>query len=202
MNVLYGSAGGLQATAPDDQFWNQDSPSVLDMAEPGDQFGHSVRSGDYNGDGFADLSIGARFEALTDLGEGAVNVLYGSASGVQAASPNDQFWNQDSPGVLDTAEVSDGFGSSLGGGDFNNDGSDDLAIGVVGESVAGASNSGAVRAVRFPRELQTTSPTISSGTRTAQESRTPPKARTPSERWTSSATSSAERSEVASNPAP
>ena len=58
MNVLYGSAGGLKATAPDNQFWNQDSPNVLDMGESGDQFGHSLRSGDYNGDGFADLSIG------------------------------------------------------------------------------------------------------------------------------------------------
>jgi hypothetical protein len=37
--VLYGSAGGLQATSPDDQFWNQDSPGVRDMAEGGDQFG-------------------------------------------------------------------------------------------------------------------------------------------------------------------
>jgi hypothetical protein len=41
---------------------------------------------------------------------GAVNVLYGSAGGLQATSPDDQFWNQDSAGVKDTAEGDDGFG--------------------------------------------------------------------------------------------
>ncbi len=46
MNVLYGSAGGLQATSPDDQFWNQDSPEVQDTAETVDDFGYSLGAGD------------------------------------------------------------------------------------------------------------------------------------------------------------
>jgi hypothetical protein len=64
---------------------------------------------------------------------GAVNVLYGSATGLQATSPDDQFWHQDSPEVRGMAESDDLFGSSLGAGDFNADGFADLAIGVVGE---------------------------------------------------------------------
>ena len=57
-------------------------------------------------------------------------MLSGSATGLQAISPDDQFLNQDSAGVKDTAESGDTFGASLGAGDFNNDGFADLAIGV------------------------------------------------------------------------
>ena len=118
VNVLYGSAGGLQATSPDDQFWNQDSPGVRDTAESNDDFGYSLGAGDFNNDGFADLAIGMFAEGVGAVsGAGAVNVLYGSAGGLQATSPDDQFWNQDSPGVRDIAEVFDQFGSSLGAGD-------------------------------------------------------------------------------------
>jgi hypothetical protein len=68
-------------------------------------------------DGFADLAIGEIQEYVGALqSAGAVNVLYGSAGGLQTASPDDQFWNQDSPEVQDTAEGNDGFGSSLGAG--------------------------------------------------------------------------------------
>ena len=66
---------------------------------------------DFNGDGFPDLAIGVPNEdggAVSNAG--AVNVLYGSAGGLQATSPDDQFWNQDSPGVRDVAEANDQFG--------------------------------------------------------------------------------------------
>lgn len=40
VNVLYGSATGLSATAArPDQFWTQQSPNVNDFAEDNDQFG-------------------------------------------------------------------------------------------------------------------------------------------------------------------
>ena len=73
---------------------------------------------DFNNDGFADLAIGVILENVGTVRDaGAVNVLYGSAAGLQATSPDDQFWNQDSPGVKDTAEGGDQFGYSLGTGD-------------------------------------------------------------------------------------
>jgi len=91
---------------------------VRDTAESNDDFGYSLGAGDFNNDGFADLAIGARSEGVGDVCcAGAVNVLYGSAGGLQATSPDDQFWNQDSPGVRDTAEDSDWFGYSLGAWD-------------------------------------------------------------------------------------
>ena len=148
VNVLYGSSSGLQTTSPADQFWNQDSPGVNDSAEQSDTFGGTLVAGDFNNDGFGDLAIGGSLGGL-GIGSGgespggSVTVLYGSSSGLQTTSPADQFWNQDSPGVNDTIESGD-LGRSLGSGDFNGDGYDDLAIGVPGEDIGTASDAGAV----------------------------------------------------------
>src|SRR5207248_1814733 len=101
VEVLYGSPTGLQATGtggPDDQLWSQDSPGVEDKAENGDLFGRSLGAGDYNGDGYGDLVVGSYDEKIASIPEaGAVNVLYGSAAGLQATGtggPDDQFWFQ------------------------------------------------------------------------------------------------------------
>lgn len=73
-----------------------------------------IRS-DFNGDGHEDLAVGVPGEDIgAAIDAGAVNVLYGSSSGLQTSSPADQFWHQNSPGVEDTAEVGDEMGSSLG----------------------------------------------------------------------------------------
>jgi hypothetical protein len=136
VNVLYGSASGLQTAAPEDQFWTQDSLDVQDQAETRDWFGWALAAGDFNFDGFGDLAIGVRTE---DIGlmfnAGAVQVLYGSPGGLQAVSPDDQFWSQDSPGVEDQAEVEDEFGWALEAADVNGDHFADLAIGVPLEDV-------------------------------------------------------------------
>jgi FG-GAP repeat len=143
VNVLYGSSNGLSATSPrPDQFWTQSTPDVNDVSEAGDLFGDSLSSGDFNGDGFDDLAIGTPFEDI-DTGAGtiddagAVNVLYGSSSGLSATSPPrpDQIWTQSTPDVNDVSEAGDLFGDSLSSGDFNGDGFDDLAIGVPFEDV-------------------------------------------------------------------
>ena len=42
---------------------------------------------------------------------GAVHALYGSANGLATAAV--QFWNQNSSGILEDAEVSDQFGLSI-----------------------------------------------------------------------------------------
>jgi hypothetical protein len=138
VNVLYGSSNGLSATSPTpDQFWTQDSSEVNDVPEEGDLFGSTLSTGDFNGDGKDDLAIGVQFEDV-DTGEqnivnaGAVNILYGSSNGLSATSPTpDQFWTQDSSEVNDVPEEGDLFGSTLSTGDFNGDGKDDLAIGVL-----------------------------------------------------------------------
>jgi hypothetical protein len=142
-NILYGSAAGLQATSPDDQLWSQNTTSVIDLAEAGDRFGAALAAGDFNSDGFDDIAFGVPLEDVGAIaGAGAANVLYGSAGGLQAASPDDQFWNQDSASVQDDAETGDEFGFSLASGDFNNDGFSDLATGVPLEDVAAVVDAG------------------------------------------------------------
>ncbi len=141
VQVLYGSSAGL--TAADDQFWTQDSPGIEDTAETYDHVGGALVAGDFNADGFADLGMGASGEGFdTKSRSGAVNVLYGSATGLSAA--NDQFWTQDSSGIRGSTERSDAFGSALASGDLNGDGVTDIAVGVPGESVKGVSGAGAV----------------------------------------------------------
>lgn len=116
VSVIYGSAGGLSATATPDQFWTQDSPNVEGAAEVNDDFGSALAAGDFNADGFTDLAIGVPGEDASATSDGGVNVIYGSAGGLSATTSADQFWGQDSPGVEDTAEASDYFGRELAAG--------------------------------------------------------------------------------------
>jgi hypothetical protein len=141
VTVLYGSATGLSGTGG--QFFSQDTAGVLGAAETEDGFGSALGVGDFDNDGFADLAIGVPSEGLGAVSQaGAVNVLYGSAGGL-TASGNQQFL-QGVGGVLGTAEIGDEFGFALTGGDLNNDGADDLAIGAPFEDVGSVFDAGAI----------------------------------------------------------
>jgi hypothetical protein len=148
VNVLYGSSTGL--TAQDDQFWHQGIPGVAgDGAEGGDKFGSSVAAGYFDGDQFADLAVGVPGEAVgTTFDAGAVNVLYGSSTGL--TTEGSQFWTQGSLGLpeADTdSEASDLFGSSLAAANLGKGSQADLAVGVPGEDVGTASAAGAVNLI-------------------------------------------------------
>lgn len=146
VHVLYGSSSGLQAFSPPDQLWTQDSPGVEDVIEDSDSFGRTLAIGDFNGDGNDDLAVGVLGEGFDSVfGAGAVNVLYGSTSGLQTSSPPDQLLSQNSPGVDDTSESNDHFGGPLASSDFNGDGYGDLAVGIPGEDIGGKANAGAVQ---------------------------------------------------------
>ncbi len=138
VHVLMGSASGLTATG--DKHFTQASAGIAGGPEPDDAFGASMAAGDLNGDGRADLAIGAKGE---DGGAGAVHVLLGSPSGL--VSTGSQFWNQSSAGIVGSGADDDHFGASLAIGNFGGSSHGDLAIGVPGESTAPVSHSGVVQ---------------------------------------------------------
>ncbi len=147
VHVVYGSNAGLQATGvggPPAQLWSQASPGVGGLPERLDNFGWSLAVADFNGDGFADLAIGAYGE---NGARGVVHVLYGSSVGLQAAGffgPLAQTWSQSSAGVEGVPEPSDYFGWALSAGDLNGDEVADLAIGAPLEGFQGQSFAGVV----------------------------------------------------------
>jgi len=141
VHVIYGTALGLRATGS--QLWHQDVAGIAESAEVGDMFGRSLTSGDYNGDGFADLAIGVPGENYgTAVDGGVVHVLFGSATGLLATGS--KLYHQNVAGIADIIESGDNFGWDLASGNFNGDTRDDLAIGVPGENINSFARAGAV----------------------------------------------------------
>jgi hypothetical protein len=140
VNVLYGTAVGLTATGS--PYFDQEI-LVVGMLETGDLFGFSLAAGDFNKDGYDDLAIGVPGEAIGFLyNAGVLDVLYGSNDGLTKAGV--QVFDQDKPGVYGDVEQADLFGFSLAVGDFDDDGFDDLAVGVPYENVGGEGDAGIV----------------------------------------------------------
>jgi hypothetical protein len=141
VNVVYGMVGGLSGAGS--QLFTQDSPGVAGTATIDEFLGTSLAAGDFDNDGVADLAVGVPLEGEPFVSQlGAVNVLYGSASGLTGAGS--QLFDQGSRGVVGTAENGDEFGRALGAGDVDGDGASDLAVGVPGEDVGTVVDAGAV----------------------------------------------------------
>src|SRR5204862_215184 len=108
---------------------------VLEGTAAGDRFGISVAgAGDVNGDGFADLVVGAYFSSPGGrMSTGTASMYLGSGGGISSTPHR----------VLEGTTPGDCFGISVAGaGDVNGDGFADLIVGAYLASPGGRPNAG------------------------------------------------------------
>ncbi len=110
VNVLFGGEGGVVTVG--DQVWSQDSDGVGGSVEPDDRFGGSLAAGDFDGDGRADLAIGAPSEKIIDEElAGLVNVLRGAVDGLTSVGTS--MWYENLVDIASESEAGDFFGQAL-----------------------------------------------------------------------------------------
>jgi len=114
--IYYGTDQGLP-----------DTFSIIHESWWHSSFGCDISAGDLNNDGYDDLMVGA-YAVLSDIGR--VYIYYGSSAGLQNYTST-VLNGHDSP------VYNEGFGIRVGsGGDFNNDGYQDIIISGYGNSEA------------------------------------------------------------------
>ena len=140
--VIYGSSS-LDDSGSDwavsGEFVHQEGPSS-DTNEWHDGWGRSVAIGDFDGDGYGDLAVGAPQEdhgcvqlviICDNVGKGSVTVIYGDSGGLSSSTK--RITQSNLSGFSN--EKNDRFGEYLAVGNFNGDGADDLAIGIPEEDI-------------------------------------------------------------------
>ena len=141
--VVFGKASGFVANL-DLSSLDGSNGFKLSGNALGDESGHSVASaGDVNGDGFADLIVGAPLVDQVRDNVGASYVVFGKASGF--AAKIDLSSLDGSNGFKLTGNAKDGqSGWSVGSaGDVNGDGFSDLIVGAPWTDANGNTSSGA-----------------------------------------------------------
>ncbi|UFQ14182.1 MULTISPECIES: integrin alpha [Streptomyces] len=130
VGVRYGTADGLGTEA---KWWTQGSAGVPGNPERGDGWGADLSVADTDGDGYADVAIGAPGEDIGTVADaGAVWVLRGSENGMTATGAKS--FDQDSADIPGVPEKGDKWGAQVRLTDPNNDGRFGLLAAAPGEN--------------------------------------------------------------------
>ncbi|MEU6122551.1 esterase [Streptomyces sp. NPDC047123] len=130
VGVRYGDENGLKDEA---KWWTQDSAGVPGVAERGDGWGADLSVADTDGDGYADVAIGAPGEDIGTVADaGAVWVLRGSTHGVTPTGAVS--FDQNSANIPGKAEKGDKWGAQVRLTDPNRDGRFGLLASAPGEN--------------------------------------------------------------------
>jgi hypothetical protein len=122
VNIIYGSASGL--TEIGNAFITQRTKGVPGNRQKGAKFGKALGAGDFDGDGFTDLAVGAPFFDQPHLRDAGYVVIFdGADKGLSGSRANGLIW-------LDSMARNSNFGAALAAGDFDADGIDDIAVGA------------------------------------------------------------------------
>jgi len=117
---------------------------LVDDNDDYDRWGEVLESGDFDGDGYTDLVVGAPGEndessSSHKIDHGAITVFYGDSFGITPNPPSGK-QNRAIRILQSAVEPGDKFGAALHGADLNGDGVSDLAVGSPGEDY-GSDNS-------------------------------------------------------------
>jgi hypothetical protein len=124
VHVLYGSATGPRGTGSIG--FGEDTPGVPGTAAPGDQFGAFLAHGNVNGDAYDDLVVANPLDEVGGKrGAGSVTLFRGSATGLNLNGR--MFTDAFGPGTVRAEEY---FGNGIALGDYDGNGTDDIAIGT------------------------------------------------------------------------
>ncbi len=129
--VFHGGASGITSGNP------STANATIQMEQAGATDISVAGAGDVNGDGFADVIVGAYEHDIGQSNEGAAYIFHGSASGITSGNPST------ANTTLQSNQDSAFLGLSVAGaGDVNGDGYADVIVGAFGYD-AGQTNEGA-----------------------------------------------------------
>ena len=144
--VVFGSLAGSSVALSELELNSNNSGFVINGVSTGDSSNSNqnvASAGDVNGDGFADVIVGALLDQPAGQGSGASFVVFGKTDGSVVELSDVETGSNHSGFVINGASQLDYSGRSVSAaGDVNGDGFNDLIVGAAGDDPNG-DNSGA-----------------------------------------------------------